>query len=251
MTLEAIANEFAKMRRLRIWLFVALLALGVTVMSMYNAFGSGVFGRLDDEDGFGWKILFMGMGMSSSMIAPILLAVIASRQVEIEHTGNGWLSSATAGLTPGQMCRAKFVSLGMLVVGATVVMGAVVVGFGTLIGISAPPPLGRWAAYVGALIVISLAILAFQILLSAKVENQLVCVGAGLVGMFIAVFGELFPGWLAHILPWGYYSLTSQADFIGETPQYLDLPYFSVAGLAIVGGGLFLLITGRFDRQEA
>lgn len=248
---DAIANEFAKMRRLRVWWFVVLLTVAVTVMSMYQTIVSGVFERLDDEDGYGWKILFMGVGMSSSMIAPILLAVIASRQVEIEHTGNGWLSSATAGLTPGQMCQAKFVSLGTLVASATVIMGAAIMGFGALIGISAPPALGRWVAYVGALVVINLAILAFHILLSAKVENQLVCVGVGLGGMFLAVFGELFPGWLAHILPWGYYSLTMQADFVGMTPQYFDLPYVSVTGLAIAGSGLFLLITGLFDRQES
>lgn len=251
MNVNAIANEFAKMRHLRVSVFIALLAISVAVMSMYNAFGSGVFGRLDDPDGYGWKMLFGGLHMGASFIAPILLAVIASRQVEIEHTGNGWLSSATSGLTPGQMCRAKFVSLGVLVAAATAVWGVVIVAFGTLIGISAPAPLGRWAAYIGALIIINLAVLAFQILLAAKVENQLVCIGIGLVGMFLAIFGELFPSWLAHLIPWGYYPLTVQADYVGDVPVYFDLPYLSVIGLAVVGGGLFLFLSARFDRQEA
>ena len=163
MNARAIANEFAKMRHLRVGLFVALLAISVALMSMYNAFGSGAFERLDDPNDYAWKILFDGLGMGAALIAPILVAVIASRQVEIEHTGNGWLSSATSGLTPGQMCRAKFVSLGVLVAAATAVWGVVIVGFGTLIGISTPAPLGRWATYIGALIIINLAVLAFHI----------------------------------------------------------------------------------------
>ncbi|WP_019158393.1 ABC transporter permease [Brevibacterium senegalense] len=251
MNARAIMNEFAKMRHLRVGLFVALLAISVALMSMYNAFGSGAFERLDDPNDYAWKTLFGGLGMGAALIAPILVAVIASRQVEIEHTGNGWLSSATSGLTPGQMCRAKFVSLGVLVAAATAVWGVVIVGFGTLIGISTPAPLGRWAAYIGALIIINLAVLAFHILLSAKVENQLVCIGVGLVGMFLAIFGELFPAWLAHLVPWGYYPLTVQSDYVGEVPVYFDLPYLSVIGLAVVGGALFLFVTGRFDRQEA
>lgn len=251
MRVQAIRNEFAKMRHLRIGLFVALLIVAATAMSMYAGLGSGILGRLDDPEGYGWKILLSGLSTGVSLVAPVLLAVMASRQVEIEHTGNGWLASSTAGLTPGQMCRAKFVSLGLLVTGATITWGVALIGFGTLIGISAAVPLSRWVGYIGVLVIANLAVLAFHILLSAKVENQLVSVGVGLVGILLAIFSSLFPSWIAHLLPWGYYSLTTPADFVGLDLAYFDLPYLSVLGLAVIGGGLFLVVTGHFDRQEA
>ncbi|MGO2024052.1 MULTISPECIES: ABC transporter permease [Micrococcales] len=251
MNAKAVTNEFAKMRHRQIGLIIALLAVSASALTAYTSLGSGLLDRLDDPDGFGWKVMFGGLGMGVSLVAPILLAVLASRQVEIEHTGNGWLSSSTAGLTPGQMCRAKFIALGGLVILATIAWGAALIGFGAAIGIESPIPGGRWTAYIGALIVINLAVLAFHILLSAKIENQLVCVGVGIAGILIAMFSQILPDWISHLTPWGYYALTIQSAYVGTEPVYFDLPYFSVLGLAVVGGGLFLAITGRFDRQEA
>ncbi|WP_075743946.1 MULTISPECIES: ABC transporter permease [Actinoalloteichus] len=251
MSTKAVANEFAKMRGLKAGLVVALLVVGAVGMAAFTAFGSGVLGRLDDPDGYGWKVLFAGLGMGVSLVSPVVLAVLASRQVEIEHSGNGWLASATSGLTPGRLCRAKFVALGLLVTSATVAWGALLIGLGAAIGVSAPVPIGRWAEYIASLTVINLAVLACQILLAARIENQLVSLGVGVVGIFLAVFSSILPPWAAHLTPWGYYSLTAPADYVGEELVYFDLPRLSVLGLAVVGGGLFVLVTGRFDRQEA
>lgn len=74
--------------------------------------------------------------------------LIASRQVEIEHTGNGWLSSATAGLTPGQMCRAKLVALGIPLTVVTLAWGCLLMAFGVLLGTSTPIRVARWVGYV-------------------------------------------------------------------------------------------------------
>ena len=101
------------------------------------------------------------------------------------------------------------------------------------------------------MVVINLVVLAFHLLLSARIENQLVCLGVGVVGVFIGVFGSAFPDWLLYLTPWGYYPLAMPTDFVGMELVYLDLPYLSILALAVVGGSLFLFITGRFDRQEA
>ncbi|MGP5054402.1 ABC transporter permease [Brachybacterium paraconglomeratum] len=252
MNAKAVANEFAKMRHLKIWLFVVLLLVALVGMTLFQAvIGSRILDHLDDPDGFGWKAIFANIGFAVSMVSPLLLAVIASRQVEIEHTGNGWLSSTTASLSPGQLCRAKLISLGVLVVAATLLCGALLMGFGVLVGITAPLDLGRWVGYIGALVVVNLAVLAFQILMSAKIENQLICMALGIFGIFAAIFSQILPAWAAHLTPWGFYALIIPADYVGLDLVYFDLPYLSVLGLAVIGGGLFLFITGRFDRQEA
>lgn len=246
-----IRNEYAKMRRLHLAPLLVLLLVGVAALTMFYSLGSGLPGKASAPDGIGWKMLFGGLSMATSLAAPILLAVVASRQVEVEHMGNGWLANGTAGITPGRLCRAKFLSLAIPVTAATVVSALLVMGFGSLVGITAPMPAARWAGYVVALVVVNLAVLAFHVILSAKVENQLVCIGVGLIGIFLAVFGELFPAWIAHLIPWGYYAMTKQADFVGEQMVYFDLPVLSVAALAAGGGALFVFLTHRFDRQEA
>jgi len=246
-----IRNEYAKMRHLHVAPVFLLMLVGVSAMTIFYALGSGIGRHLASPDAMGWKMLFGGLGMATSLAAPILLAVVASRQVEVEHVGNGWLAANTAGLAPGRLCRAKFISLGLPIAAVTVISGVLVMGFGTTLGISTPLPTARWTAYIAALVVINLAVLAFHIVLSAKVANQLMCVGVGLIGLFLAIFGELFPSWFAHLIPWGYYALTKQADFVGEEMVYFDLPGLSVAALALVGGASFMLVTARFDRQEA
>ncbi|QIN84579.1 lantibiotic ABC transporter permease [Rubrobacter tropicus] len=249
MNAKVIINEFAKMRRLRVWLVVGLLLFGVAGLTAFQASGSGLFSRLDDPDGFAWKLLLDGFAVA--LIAPVLLAVLASRQVEMEHLGNGWLLSATSGVTSGRLCRAKFLALGTLVVAATILQSLILIAFGLLAGITSPFPLEHWLGYTASAVVINLVVLAFHILLSAKIENQLVCLGIGVVGIFFGTFGQAFPDWLSHLTPWGYYALAMPADYVGMELVYLDLPYPSVLALAVVGSVLFLFVTSRFDRQEA
>jgi lantibiotic transport system permease protein len=248
---KILANEFAKMSRLRIVPVVALLLFGVAGLTAFQATGSGMFSRLDDPDGFAWKMLLSGLSLAVTLISPLLLAVLASRQVEMEHLGNGWLLSATSGVTPGRLCRAKFLALGMFVVAATILQSLILVAFGLLAGITSPFPLEHWLGYTASVVVINLAVLAFHILLSARIENQLVCLGVGVAGVFFGTFGPAFPDWLSHLTPWGYFSLATPADYVGMRLVYFDLPYPSILALAAIGGSLFLFITGRFDRQEA
>jgi len=239
---KILANEFAKMRRLRIGLVVALLLFGVAGFSAFLVSGS--------PGGFMWKGLLDSFGFAVILISPLILAVLASRQVEIEHLGNGWLLSATSGVTPGRLCRAKFLALGTLVVTATILQSLVLIAFGLLAGITSPFPFEHWLGYTASAVVINLAVLAFHLLLSARIENQLVCLGVGVVGVFIGTFGPAFPDWLLHLTPWGYYPLAMPTDYVGMEFVYLDLPYPSILALAVVSSSLFLFITGRFDRQE-
>lgn len=248
---RVVANEFAKMRHLKVWLLVGLLLLGLAGLTAFQAIFTVAMGVEGNADGYIWKTIFGSLGFSMTMISPILLAVLASRQVEMEHSGNGWLLSATSGVTPGRLCRAKFLALGSLVLVTTVVTSLLLVGFGLAVGETAPIPIGHWLGYTGSAVVINLAVLALHTILSAKIENQLVCIGIGIVGIFLGVFGPALPSWISHLTPWGYYALTTPADFVGAELVYLDIPYLSVAGLAVVGSALFLLITSRFDKQEA
>lgn len=249
MRARAVANEFAKMKHLRIGLVAAALVVAVVLLSLYTVVSSHDF---SPEDPGAWNALLAGMSLGTPLLSPLLLAVIASRLTDIEHTGNGWLLQSTAGITPGGICRAKLVALGVVVAISTLVTSLVVLALGKLLaGILVPAPLGHWAGFTLCVLVVNLAVLALHILLSAKVENQLVALGIGIFGCVMGVFSQGLPAALAHMTPWGYYALAQAADYQGDGYVALPLAYPSIAVLAVVVGAVFALITFRFDRQEA
>ena len=249
-TLDAlVANEFAKMRHLKVLVLPRIMLIGVTGLTLFRALASGAFSADAQGDGFPWKLMLASMSFAITMIYPILLSVMASRLVEVEHRGNGWLLSAGSGTTPGQLCRAKFLALGSLVIAATVLQSAWIAGVGLLAGVTAFPT-GLWLSYTVSVSLINLVVLAAHVLISAVIENQLVCLGIGVGGLFLAVFGSAFPAWISHLTPWGYYALAQPADYVGADLVYFDMPVLSIIALTVIGAGAFLAITSRFDHQE-
>lgn len=249
MSARAVANEFAKMRRLGVGLVALLMMLAVLGLSLLTLLtGPGI----DPRSGEAWNALLAGMSLAIPMVSPLLLAVLASRQVDIEHQGNGWLLLTTAGLSPGAACRAKTVALGVVVTTATVGGSLLALLAGRLLaGITAPVPLGHWAGFTACMLVVNLVLLALHVLISATLENQLVALGIGMIGTLIAVFATGLPEVVAHVTPWGYYSLAEAADYTGDEIVALPLSYPSFAVLAVLAAALFLLTTALFDRQEA
>ena len=137
------------------------------------------------------------------------------------------------------------------------IWGGAILVLGRAVGITAPFPTARALGLIISLMVVDLAVLALQLLLSARTENQLLPLGAALGGTLLGLFGQVLPRWLLHLSPWTYYTLIAPADFVGLDLVYLGpagpgtagLP--STAALAVVGGALFLGATARLDRWEA
>jgi hypothetical protein len=246
---RAVANEFTKMRHLRVALVAIIMVIAVLALSLYTVVSIPDF---DPEDPAAWNALLAGMSLGVPLIWPLLLAVLASRQTDIEHQGNGWLLQATCGVTPGGVCRAKLIALGSVVTAVTATTSLLVLAVGRiLVGIGSPAPLGHWFGFAACVLVVNVVVLALHILLSAKVENQLVALGIGVLGCVLAVFSQGLPAAAAHVTPWGYYALATAADYQTDGFTALPLAYPSIAALALVGGALFIVITHRFDRQEA
>ena len=126
---------------------------------------------------------------------------------------------------------------------------AVPVG-GALLGVPAPVPTGRIVAYTASVCVISLVILALQLLISLASDNQLLAVGAGMLGVLLSMIGAMAPTWAQYLTPWTYYSLVAPMTFTGSDPVYLDAPFPGALVLAIAGAVAFTVITTRLDRKE-
>ena len=242
-------NEYAKMRHLRIGLITALLLLGVCSITVLSALNSGLVNHRFDADGDGWRLLMVSLHGAVGLTSPLLLAVMASRQVEVEHLGQGWMSSATAGTTLGRLCRAKLLALGLLISPIPAAWGALVVIVGRAVGLTAPVPAPRLLALVAGLTAINLAVLGAQLLASARVENQLGPLALGLIGILLSVFAPVMPLWARYLSPWTAYGLIVPADFAGTDLVDLDTHLVGLTVLTGVGSTLFALVTTRFDHQ--
>lgn len=244
-----VRNEYAKMRHLRIGLITALLLLGVCALTVLSALNSGLVNHRFDADGDGWRLLMVSLHGAVGLTSPLLLAVMASRQVEVEHSGQGWMSSATAGTTPGRLCRVKLFALGLLILPIPAAWGALVVIVGRAVGLTAPVPVPRLLALVAGLAAINLAVLGAQLLASARVENQLGPLALGLIGILLSVFAPVMPMWARYLSPWTAYGLIVPADFVGTDLVDLDTHLVGLTVLTCVGGALFALVTSCFDHQ--
>lgn len=248
MITRAVVNEFAKMRRRRVGVLALVLVIAVLALTSYSV-ASGP--ELDVESASAWNALLAGVSFSLPMVAPLLLAVLASRQTDIEHEGGGWLLHATSGLTPGSVCRAKIVALGLVVVTATLGASGLAAVIGrTLMGISAPFPAAHWMGFTACVVLIDLVVLALHVVVSAAVGNQLVGMGVAVLGTLIAIFSAGFPPLFAHLTPWGYYSLVRGADYSESEVIALPIAYPSVAALTAASAVVFAVVTARLDRQE-
>ena len=223
--LRALRNEFAKMRHLRIGAVVALLLGGGAVLTVAWAMGSGLPDHRLDADGYGWRLLMVSLHSSAMLVAPVLLAVAASRQ-------------------------AKLLALGLLVTPVPAVWGAIVAALGTAIGVTAPFPAARLVGLVVSLMVIDLAVLAVQLLASARADNQLGPLALGIIGTLLGLFSQIMPAWVRCLSPWTAYGLVAPADFVGEDLVDLDAHPGLLAALAVAGTALLLAVTARLDRRE-
>lgn len=252
MTGSAVVNEFAKMRRLRVVSVVVVMVTGVVALSCFVLTGPGFMDSMDDPAAHPWQWLLGGFALAVPLVSPILLAVLASRQVDIEHQGNGWLLSQTSGLPPGALCRAKFAATGAVVVAATLAQSGLVFAIGGLAGITVPFPAGQWLGYTASIVVVNLVLLALHLFLSARAGNQLVGLGVGVLGVFVAVSSTGMSPEPAHLLPpWGYYSLATPVDVGAGGVVSLDPPHLSVLALGIAAVAVFVVVTRLFDRGEA
>ena len=245
-----VACEFAKMRRLRVTPVVAVMIIGVVALTSRELTTPGFFDSLDDPAGGPWLRLLASLAFAVPLVSPILVAVLASRQVDLEHQGNGWLFAHTAGLPAGKLCRTKFLATGAILVAATLLQSTLVIGVGTLAGITGQFPAGQWSAYTVSAVVVNLVLLALHLLLAARIENQLIGLGISVLGVFLAASGSGLPAWVAHLSPWTYYALATPADYSGDDLVPIAPWHLSIVALGVVGAAAFLLLTRRVDRQE-
>ncbi|WJZ02488.1 ABC transporter permease [Corynebacterium freiburgense] len=244
MTLTNVQLEWLKMRRM--WLFLSGLfpaSAGVIL----------VVPSLFREGNGNWPGFILQISFALALTLPIMISVLASRQTDIEHTSSGWIFAATSGISPGSLCRAKFLALAPIVAGITfmTVGGLFLLGFISELG--AVTGLQHWAGYVIALIAVNLWFCAFHIVLAAWTDNQILGMGIGVLGAFISGFSLFLPqnSIAVKFIPWSYYAQIIPATFT-ETAEavYIPVPWIPICIFIVVGIIAFAGITRLMDVKE-
>jgi hypothetical protein len=246
----AVDLEVHKTRGLRVWALCLVMVVAVVALSGMNLFSESAREGFADPAAQPWETLLLNQVMISAMTSPILVAVLAGRQVDIEHQGQGWFLARVSGLGPGLLCRAKAVVLGMTLTATVVAQCVLLFAAGLVAGIEAAPPVGLWARYGLCLLLVNLALLGLHLWLAARVDNQLVGLGVGLLGAFYAVYALLMPAWVAYVLPWGYYAAISPVAMGGDRLVESAPDPWLLALFLCVAAALFLGACRRLDRTE-
>lgn len=237
---RAFAAEFAKMRRLRVVPVATALVAVVAGMTSISLFAAR-HGRPS------WDVLLMSYVLIAAMVSPLLVAVLASRQVDIEHTGGGWNLTGGLGISIGALCRVKLAAIAAVLAIIVAAQTALIITAGSLAGASNQFDVARWLSYACCLYGVNVAFAAGQVWLATVFENQLVGLGIGLLGSFIAVFSELLPPGLAQLVPWGYYAVISPVGIVDQAIVPVTPAYGWLLGFWVLVGVAFATATSRIE----
>lgn len=255
--MTALRVEVLKLRRLRVWVVAGVVSLATVLFSSVQLFSRRYATHINDAHTFHWAGLLVGYAMIKSMLAPVFVAVLASRVVDIEHQGNGWSRSALAGLRPGRLCAVKLVALAPLLAGIALAELGLLYAGSRAVGANTALPVGPWAWYAVATVAVTLLLASGHLWLAARVDSQLVVLGVGVLGGFTGVFAMLMPGWLARLLPWGQYAAAlpyaMRAGAGDGTAMFaaLPIPWATTLAFLVVGGALAYAGLRYLDRRDS
>lgn len=247
---EAIALEFYKSRRRRIWVIIAAMILVQMLWSMWGV------GRMDERDlSQGWMYLLYKLPLLNSIMMPVIAAVVASRLCDIEHKGQT-LKLLNTVMPAGRLFAAKFICGALYLFAAILLQIAVLVVTGCIAGFEGSPPFGKLLLYLLFTMAATLTILLLQQTLSFLFANQMISLSVGLIGGLAGLFIMFFPQGLERLLLWGYYGVLMLVGMDWDAgTRIMNLHYTPVdwggfVTLAILFCVLYIIGRTLFVRKE-
>lgn len=182
--------------RFHFFLLIALLAI-----TYFSTVGNGNLDRIREQ---GWMALFYNQPLENAMFLPVILALLASSHMDLEHTGNMWKHLYTF-VTPQKLFFTK-VLYGSLQILIYCVLQIIVF---LLIGIQSKfpgtPAFTDILYYFVNTLLVSFVLYLLHVTLSFVVKNQALSLCIGLAGSFYGLFTLFLPKGIAQLLPWGLY----------------------------------------------
>lgn len=247
---KALALEFRKIRRRKVWMIVAAMIL---VQILWSVWGVG---RMDAHElSQGWMFFLYQFPLLNSIMMPVIAAVVASRLGDIEHKGQT-LKLLNTVMPAGRLFAAKFLCGACYMLAAVLLQLIVIVAVGHAVGFIENPPLDKLFYYLLFTTAVNLTILLLQQVLSLLFVNQMVPLTVGLIGGLAGLFIMFFPQSLERFLLWGYYGVlmlvrmnwdkaTRITDF-----YYAPVDWAGFITLAVLFCAMYLIGRALFVRKE-
>ncbi|AKK01970.1 ABC transporter permease [Corynebacterium epidermidicanis] len=249
---ENLAIECAKLRRSRVLIFGLGLTASIVLFTSMGLMRTGKIDSFMDDPTRNWSMHLIGYVMALSLLAPVQLALLASRAVDPEHLAGGWQLNAVAGTWPGTLLRRKFlVFSGILLLLRVIELGAVLAAPMVLGAPVAPPEVLRsWLLTGLGVCGTSVAMLALLMWLAARFESQLVVLGVGVTGGFLGIWAMLSPPWLSAINPFGYFAVLTPYTFTDSGVAPVQQGWLQWALYLALSGIAFVVLTRRLNSRE-
>ncbi|MDF2838606.1 MAG: hypothetical protein K0S60_309 [Evtepia sp.] len=247
---KALAMEFQKTRRRKVWVIVSLL---LVVQLLWSFWG---IGRMDaHERTQGWMFFFYQFPLLNSIMMPVIAAVVASRLGDIEHKGNTLKLLSTV-MPTGQLFDAKFLC-GAFYLSSTVLLQVIaMIAVGCAAGFEGAPPALKLGYYLLFTTSVSLTIFLLQQALSLLIQNQMIPLAVGILGSFAGLFIMFFPEHLERFILWGYYGVLMFVRMNWDTTTritefyYLPADWIGFLTLIVLFGIIYLIGRTLFIRKE-
>lgn len=221
----ALRLEFFKTRR-RGLLLTTMMFTGFEVVWIYLAFRNPSANEIQ----IGWMQLLYQVPAINSTIFPVLTAIIASRLSDVEHKGGTWKLLETI-QRPEQIFYAKILcGAWHLLLSIVLLIGCMLV-CGKLLGYAGAPDIGKFTLFFFFQFAAALEILAVQLTLSARIQNQMISLSIGCGGAFVGLLLLFVPlKLLQYVLPWGHASLLYLVYMVYWDPgtRIMELAYLPI-----------------------
>lgn len=248
--IKALAMEFQKIRRRKVWAIVAAL---ISVQILWSLWGVD---RMDAHElSQGWMYFLYQFPILNSIMMPVIAAVVASRLCDIEHKGQT-LKLLNTVMPTGRLFAAKFLCGALYMLAAALLQIMVIVIVGLVIGFEGSPPLYKLLYYLLFTTSVNMTILLLQQVLSLLFRNQMIPLTVGIIGSFAGLFIMFFPQNLGRFLLWGYYGVlmfvsmdwdraTRITDF-----YYVPVDWTGFSILAVMFCMIYIIGRALFIRKE-
>jgi len=248
--IKALAVEFQKIRRRKVWVIVAVMILIQMLLSLW-----GVRGMDAHDLSQGWMHFFFQLPLLNSIMMPVIAAVVASRLGDIEHKGQTFKLLNTV-MPIRRLFAAKFLCGALYMLAAVLLQLVVIVAVGFAVGFEGSPPFDKLLYYLLITMAVTLTILLLQQVLSLLFKNQMIPLSVGIIGGFAGLFILFFPQSLERFLLWGYYGVLIfvRMDWDSVTRitnfQYVPIDWAGFIVLIIMFCAIYIIGRALFIRKE-
>lgn len=247
---RAFTIEHRKAKRRGIGVVLALLLL---ILEIYSSWGIDRPANLLH----GYTMQLYQIPLINSILLPTVMAYLASRLADMEHSGNTWKLLYTLQTKSSIFCGKIFYGL-FCIFAMSLVLTIMMLINGIIFHFEDTPNFPAYALFFFNTLCVSFILFLLQFILSIVFQNQAVSLSVGLCGSMAGLFLLFLPYRILYkIVPWGLFGATAFVgmDWNPDTrviKYYYAVPDFS-AYVALIIWILLLLAVGYrlFDRMES